>query len=151
MLISDPGFGDSVTIGTTTYNNVVAVIDFENLTSFTGITSPGADKPASNLGITTPYTGPVAFVYSYNGTPLTASTGLPTTYQTGNPYDITVSQEAYAPTSGQGGAGTFNSKPASYDLVVSTPEPSVIALLVTMLGMLGMVGLGVLRRRGETE
>lgn len=129
-------------------DNVLAVIDFETVSGFTGLTS-SADVPSNNVGTSTdPYTGAVAYVYSYNSFGLTA--GLPSSYSA-NTATISNTVQPYIPISGQPGYGTYfgSPPPTAYELVISAPEPSIIVLLITMLGIVGLS----LRRRlsGQSE
>lgn len=130
-------------------SNVVAVIDFENVSDYTGITSPGLDVPTNNVGISTAYTGPVAFIFSVFGGTTAPLSDLTGNYSLNAVHVQATAGAYYDPTSTQPGGGIIypTGTLAMYDLVIPTPEPSVIVLLVMMLGMLGVGGLSSVRRR----
>jgi hypothetical protein len=178
LLITDvaQNQGEAVQTSTGTVDDVIAEIDFVSNATIDSLTVlPGGEGQVPTAGTGTgtdaSYTGPVAYIYSYNAFPLTAAeptnlTGLPgatniaTIAVTAQPYDpcstcsLSVTNGNPGSADYPGGNPNADLKSLAYDLDISVPEPNATVLTVTMLGTLwlGMVALRLRRRSsGQTE
>lgn len=159
------GVGGSAGTGGTSwdgYTNVVAVVDFENITlsslnvidgsnpvSYSGTNGATPCKDGINIVSCTYGTGPAAFIYQYPASGVTAGlpnapTGTPTIDTTTESSGGVVSWDPsnIAKYDNSVGFGSYNGNAPGYTIQLSTPEPDAVVLTAGMLGMvwLGMAG-----------